>query len=242
MQKTQLAFVVVFDIAKRNCRAGVLCGLFFCNASRKNAVFGDAERRKLMMTAKRNYVRVLAECAIMLALAFALSFIGFEMPMGGKVTPASMLPLFLLAIHLGVSSTVFTTALYALLQIWQAYLAGNVFVYCQDGLTLALCVIFDYVLPFTVPFIITALFAKIWKKTEKEFFIYVGMVGGLILRFVFHFISGILIWGQWAEDMTPALYSFLYNGTFMLPELVITVAIAFFLLRNREIKRLVRYK
>lgn len=193
-----------------------------------------------MLTAKRNYVRILVECAIMLALSFALSFIGFEMPMGGKVTPASMLPLFLVAIHLGVSSTLITTALYSLLQIWQAYLAGNVFVYCEDGITLALCVIFDYVLPFTVPFIITALLAKLWKKTGKEFFIYVGMVIGLTVRFVSHFISGVLIWGQWAEDMSPALYSFLYNGAFMLPELVITVAIAFFLLRSKEIQKIVR--
>lgn len=193
-----------------------------------------------MTTAKRNYVRILVECAIMLALSFALSFIGFEMPMGGKVTPASMLPLFLVAIHLGVGSTLITTALYSLLQIWQAYLAGNVFVYCQDGATLALCVIFDYVLPFTLPFIITALFAKLWKKNDREGFIYVGMIVGLIIRFVSHFISGVLIWGQWAEDMSPALYSFLYNGTFMLPELIITVAVAFFLLRHREIKRIVR--
>lgn len=202
--------------------------------------FGDDERRKIMLTAKRNYVRILVECAIMLALSFALSFIGFEMPMGGKVTPASMLPLFLVAIHLGVSSTLITTALYSLLQIWQAYLAGNVFVYCEDGITLALCVIFDYVLPFTVPFIITALLAKLWKKTGKEFFIYVGMVIGLTVRFVSHFISGVLIWGQWAEDMSPTLYSFLYNGAFMLPELVITVAIAFFLLRSKEIQKIVR--
>ena len=127
---------------------------------------------KTMTTAKRNYVRILVECAIMLALSFALSFIGFEMPMGGKVTPASMLPLFLVAIHLGVGSTLITTALYSLLQIWQAYLAGNVFVYCQDGATLALCVIFDYVLPFTLPFIITALFAKLWKRNNREGFIY----------------------------------------------------------------------
>lgn len=228
-----------FDNAKTV--AQVFCAAyFFCRSSRKMRFFGDDERRKIMLTAKRNYVRILVECAIMLALSFALSFIGFEMPMGGKVTPASMLPLFLVAIHLGVSSTLITTALYSLLQIWQAYLAGNVFVYCEDGITLALCVIFDYVLPFTVPFIITALLAKLWKKTGKEFFIYVGMVIGLTVRFVSHFISGVLIWGQWAEDMSPALYSFLYNGAFMLPELVITVAVAFFLLRSKEIQKIVR--
>ena len=192
-----------------------------------------------MMTAKKSYVRSLVLCAIMLSLSFALSFIGFEMPMGGKVTPASMLPLFLVALHLGISSTVITSALYSLLQIWQAYLAGNVFVYCQGGTTLLLCVLFDYVIPFTLPFIIVALFAKLWKKYDKECFVYIGMVIALLLRFLSHFVSGILIWGQWAEDMTPALYSFLYNGTFMLPELVITVLIAFFLLRNGGIRRMI---
>ena len=100
--------------------------------------------------------------------------------------------------------------------------------------------IFDYVLPFTLPFIITALFAKLWKRSDKEAFIYLGMTLGLLIRFLSHFVSGILIWGQWAEDMAPALYSFLYNGAFMLPELVITVCIAFFLLRSGEIRRILR--
>lgn len=195
-----------------------------------------------MNTTSRSHfaVRVLAECAVMLALSFALSFIGFEMPMGGKVTPASMLPLFFVAIHLGPIAATATGTLYALLQIWQAYLAGNVFVYCETAPVLFQCVLFDYVIPFILPFVLVGFFSHTWKGRGKDAFIYISISVGLVLRFLSHFVSGILIWGQWAEDMSPALYSFLYNGTFMLPELAIVLVVSFLLLRNGQIRKILR--
>ena len=192
-----------------------------------------------MTTATQKNVRILVECAIMLALAFALSVIGFEMPMGGKMTPASMLPLFLVALHLGIPAAIVTGILYTLLQIMQSLMAGNVFVYCETGTTLTVCIVFDYVIPFILPFVTAAVFALLWRRTGKEILVYVGIAFGLLLRFLAHFVSGVFIWGQWAEGMSPTVYSLLYNGAYMLPELILTVLLAFLLMRNREVRRLI---
>ena len=44
-------------------------------------------------------IGILAECAVMLALAFALSMAKlYEMPLGGSVTVGSMLPIMMIGI------------------------------------------------------------------------------------------------------------------------------------------------
>ena len=44
-----------------------------------------------------------------------------------------------------------------------------------------------------------------------------------LLRFICHFISGIVIWGGYCpEGQAVWIYSLTYNGSYMLPETVIT--------------------
>lgn len=187
-----------------------------------------------MQATKKRPVLILAECAVMLALAFALSFIGPEAPMGGRITPASMLPLFFIAIHLGIAAAAMTSTLYAALQVFQALIAGNVFVWVQsDAFLVVLCVLFDYVLPFTLPFLLVAL---VRKMTKSRFVLTCAIVGGMAVRFLCHYVSGVAIWGQWAEDMSPYLYSLLYNGGYMLPEAIITAALALLLLQSKQLR------
>ena len=58
------------------------------------------------------------------------------------------------------------------------------------------------------------------------------------LRFVCHFLSGIYLWGSykeyydWAANMSTPIYSLVYNGNYMLPELLITVIGAVLLVRG----------
>ena len=45
-----------------------------------------------------------------------------------------------------------------------------------------------------------------------------------VIRFICHFISGITIWKSYCpEGMVVELYSFIYNGSYMVIELVLTV-------------------
>ena len=68
-------------------------------------------------------------------------------------------------------------------------------------------------------------------KTQKS--VAVGIAVSFVLRFVCHLISGAWIWGAWVPEtfmnmtMTnPWQYSFLYNGWYMLAELVLTEVVA----------------
>ena len=179
-----------------------------------------------MSTQKRLNTNVskLAECAVMLALAFALSCAKlFEMPMGGSVTIASMLPIMLIGIKYGTVTGMSVGFVYSLTQLLQAVMSGNVFPYCESLGALTVCVAFDYIVPFTL-LGLAGIFKELGAVKNPEIASYVGIVSTVALRFVCHFITGVVIWGQWAPDgMGKYLYSLLYNGAYMLPELVLTV-------------------
>lgn len=194
-----------------------------------------------MSTQKRSItnVRTLAECAVMLALSFALSYVKiFEMPMGGSVTLASMLPIMLISIRHGTLTGIATGFVYSLTQLFQAFTSGNVFPYCETGVALAVCILLDYLIPFTL--LGLAGLAKEFKLTKKsELNVYVGIVSSVFLRFVCHFVTGVVIWGQWAPDgMGKYVYSLVYNGGFLSADFAICIVCAALMFRNREIRKL----
>ena len=178
--------------------------------------------------------------AILVALAVALSFAKlWDMPMGGSVTLGSMLPIMLLSLALGVKWGLAGSTVFVLFQLAQALIEGNVFPYCETGLTLVICVLFDYVVPFGI-LGLTGVLRSLRIGRFRHFGAYAGIVIACVIRFLSHYITGVAIWGQWApEGMGKYLYSLLYNGGFMLPELGITLVLAALLLEAPEIRRLI---
>jgi len=176
----------------------------------------------------------------MLALSFALSYAKlFEMPMGGSVTVASMLPVMLISIKYGIGTGLATCFTYSLTQLLQALASANVFPYCETPGTLVLCILFDYVVPFTL-LGLAGLFHKIKLTKNTELNVYIGITSVVLLRFVCHFITGVAIWGQWAPDgMGKYLYSFLYNGGFLSLDFLICIVCAVLMFRKSEIRKLV---
>ena len=178
----------------------------------------------------------LVESAIMIALATVLSYVKvWEMPMGGAITLCSMLPIILVSVKYGTKWGVGAAFVYSLIQTLQAIISGNVFPYCKTLDTIVICEVFDYLIPFT--FLGFAGILRNLRKPCRNFGIYLGIGLALLVRFLCHFVSGVVIWSQWAEDMGPYLYSFLYNGTYLLPELIITLAAAIFLLEVPSISK-----
>ena len=55
----------------------------------------------------------------------------------------------------------------------------------------------------------------------------VGSVFASILRYLCHFISGVTIWQAYADEKGVLLYSLTYNGSYMIPEMIITAIGAF---------------
>ena len=189
---------------------------------------------------KNTSISTLTECAVMLALAFALSCAKlFEMPMGGSVTVASMLPIMLISIKYGVGTGLATGAVYSFTQLMQAFASANVFPYCETGKTLALCVLFDYLVPFTL-IGLAGVFHKLKLTKNVELNVYIGIVSVVVLRFLCHFLTGVVIWGQWAPDgMGKYLYSLLYNGSFLGVDFLICIVCAVLIFRKAELRRLV---
>ncbi|MBQ7363335.1 MAG: energy-coupled thiamine transporter ThiT [Clostridia bacterium] len=185
-------------------------------------------------------ITVLAECAVMVALAFALSCAKlFEMPLGGSITVASMLPIMLISIKYGNAIGLGSAFVYSVTQVLQALAEGNVFPYCETAGTLLLCVFFDYLVPFTL-LGLSGMFMKWGKIRHTEIRAYLGIVSVVVLRFLSHFITGVAIWGQWAPDgMGKYLYSFLYNGGFLSLDFLICIAVAVLMFRKSEIRKLV---
>lgn len=168
-------------------------------------------------------VRALAEAAILIAAAFALSYIRIDMPQGGAFTPASSLPILLIGYRWGRACGFTAAIAYSLLQMLQSF-------YPPPANTLsafALVVLLDYVIAFA------ALGASSFFKGRKNGLL-IAVPVCLGVRFLCHFLSGILIWGSYAwEGFSPWLYSFLYNGSYMSVEMALTFIGALMLTRSR---------
>ena len=179
--------------------------------------------------------KLLAEGAAMVALATVLSFIRvFKLPWGGSITLLSMLPIVLFSIRRGVKMGL---VVYALVQFGQGILDGLFGWGLTAGMLIA-CIVLDYLAAFTVLGL-----AGLWRKKGLP-----GWLAGILLavglRFICHFLSGVVIWGSFGElwsgfstDNTW-LYSFLYNGCYMLPEMIFTMIGAVALLKAPQTKRL----
>lgn len=182
--------------------------------------------------------RMLVEGAAMIALATVLSFIRvYKLPWGGSVTLLSMLPIFVYSIRWGLKPGFTVSFAYSLVQLFQGIMDGLFGWGLTPGMLIA-CIVLDYVGAFTV-LGIAGIFRK--KKVAGNL---CGIVLATVLRFFVHFLSGVVIWHSYGElwngfsTENEIVYSLLYNGAYMLPELVITIIGAVLLLslpRTREL-------
>ena len=189
---------------------------------------------------KTNVVK-LTECAVMLALATVLSFIKIiQMPMGGSVTLCSMLPIMLIGIKYGNRTGGAVGFMYGLIQLISDLPGGNVFYASMSAGVAIIIALFDYIVPFTaIGF--AGMLRKIRTDKIPELGSYAGVVAVVVIRFCCHFITGFSVWGQWApEGMGKYMYSLIYNGTYLLPELGITLVVAIILLQLPQVKKLLK--
>ncbi len=168
-----------------------------------------------------NKTQRLVETAVMIALATALSYAApFKAPMGGSITLFSQVPIVIIGYRYGFGWGAATGVIHGILQMLLQGL-GN-FAYVK-GIGAYLILIFaDYVFAFASLGIGGALFRNAVKNQT------IGLaLGGFfasLLRFICHFISGVTIWGEYADGWKSVWgYSFGYNGFYMLFECILTV-------------------
>lgn len=165
---------------------------------------------------RRNATRMLCEGAIMVALAQILSYIKImELPNGGSLTPA-MFPILLFAVRWGLKDGLLAGFVFGLLQL----IFDGAYAWGWQSMLL------DYLVAFP-PLGLAGLFKG------KKWGIFAGTVLGCLGRFIVHFISGITIYRIYAPTEIlgtvfdePNLYSLVYNGSYMLPNTILALAIA----------------
>ena len=178
----------------------------------------------------KQFVRFLAEGAVMLALATILSLIKIDLPLGGGITLVSMLPIIIMSHRWGWKWGLMVSGLHATIQL----LLGLDNVSYASNFLMALGVIFlDYLVPYTV-LGFSGVAEKVFGKTDRA--VFVGILVTFLLRFLCHYITGVWVWGGWAEGTylgigtpTPWIYSAVYNGWYMLFEIIITECVAMIL-------------
>lgn len=169
--------------------------------------------------------RILVECALMVAIGTVLANLKlFTMPNGGSITLLSMLPFVLVSFRHGVKWGVFTGFVNGCLQMLLGFWAPPT----PGLLPLVGEVLLDYLVAFMA--LGTAeLFARPFR--HRAVGVAVGTFAAGFLRFVCSFLSGVLIWGNLSEGLSAWTYSLLYNGSYMLPETLLTLFAAVLLCR-----------
>lgn len=167
---------------------------------------------------KATKTKILTECAILIALSTVLSLVKvWTMPLGGSITLLSMLPVCYVSVRHGIKWGMSASFIYSCIQLLLDLGAAM-----SWGLTPARwagMIAFDYILAFSV-LGLAGMFAK-----KGMLGIMAGTTIAVFLRFACHIVSGTFVFDIWMPDGwgNPFIYSLAYNGTFMLPELIITL-------------------
>ena len=202
----------------------------------------------------QNKTKRLTESAMLIALAVVLEIVGRTvippMPFGGQLTLVSMLPIVLISYRHGVKWGITAGFAYSLVQmalgadtVTAAFQPG----YFGDGTQIFNAVImclFDYVLAYSALGIGGCFRDKV---KNKGISLMLGSLVALSARYLCHIVSGYVLFAGWAEwfftqegfpawgaalvsslspEMLGLTYSVVYNGMYMVPEILLTAVVA----------------
>ena len=154
---------------------------------------------------------MMANASLCIALSFILSYVKlYEMPQGGSITLASMIPILMFAYAYGTAPGLLVGFAYGLLQ----FIQGGWFVHPIQFLL-------DYPLAFSM-----LGFAGIGRKLPDQWGMIPGIIAAVSLRFVCAFLTGVFFWGESAGEQSVLMYSAVYNGAYLIPETLICIVIA----------------
>ncbi len=168
---------------------------------------------------KKAQTRELVFAASCIALSFVLSFVKVKVGAnGGSVTLASFVPIFIFSYVYGVRKGLLVGTIYGIMQIVEG---GVYFVNVIQLLA-------DYILAFA-----SVGLASVFKKMSKDakWGVYAGIVLVVFTRFLMHTVAGIYYYEGMAF-FDALIASVLYNGAYMLPELVITTGVVAVLVQS----------
>ena len=212
-----------------------------------------------------NKTKRLTESAMLIAIAVVLELMGKmvipPMPFGGQLTLCAMLPIVLISFRHGIQWGLTAGFGYSLVQM---ALGANVVTaafqpgYFGDGTMIGnalLMCLFDYVLAYTLLGLGGCFRGRI---RNNGIALMCGALVAMACRYLAHIFSGYILFSGWAEwfftqegfpawgaflveTLSPAAlgwsYSIVYNGLYMIPEMVLTAAAALLIGRLPVITR-----
>lgn len=188
---------------------------------------------------KNKKLQTLCVCAIMIALSTTLSFIKiWNMPWGGSITLLSMLPVALISIRYGIKQGLFSAFVYSCIQLVFGITIDGLLGWGLSAGMLTACILLDYIVAFSV-IGLSGIFSK-----KGMAGVISGTIFAIALRFVSHTLSGVFVFAAcgklWEgfETQNTLLYSIVYNGAYMLPEMIMTAIGAIFVYKalNKVLK------
>ena len=151
--------------------------------------------------------KTMARIGLVLALATILDFVKIiDLPNGiGSINLGSVVPIIVIALFYGAEIGMLTGLLFGLINL-----------IISPYIVHPLQLLFDYPLPYM------ALGLAGYFKNRKL----IGASVGMFFKFIFHFISGFLFFGQFAPDgWSPALYSLVANASYVGSNLIIVIVL-----------------
>lgn len=158
--------------------------------------------------------RTIAYAAVCIAMSFALSYIKmWEMPQGGSITLASLLPLMIFSYMFGVKKGVFAGFIYGILQAiqdpWLIHPAQFLLDYPVAFASIGVAGMFRNVKAF---------------ENKPQIAFALGGIVASVLRFLCHILSGVFAFSEYAGEQNPWIYSMAYNS-FVFIDIAIVIVV-----------------
>lgn len=168
---------------------------------------------------RRLPLRAYVEAGALIALSAVLSMVKiFRMPQGGSITAASMIPVLLIGLRWGAGLGISGGFAYGIVR----HLMGGWFVHPVQWLL-------DYPLAFGALGL-----SGLFRKHPL-----VGVTVGIGGRFLAHLAAGAVFYASSAPPgQSPWVFSAIYNATYLLPELAISIFVAWLLSRTQVLRTL----
>lgn len=156
--------------------------------------------------------RMLTEAGMMMALSIILGRITiYTLPNGGSITAGSMIPLMVFAMRWGTGAGIAVGGLNGILDfILKPYFYHPL----------------QFVLDYPMAFGLLGL-AGLGNLRDNSSYgkAAIGVTLGILGRMLSHTLSGVIFFAEYAGDQNPWIYSIVYNGSYLVPELVISLLV-----------------
>lgn len=172
-------------------------------------------------------VQGIVEIALLSAIAFALDALQGGLWRGvftnGGSIGLAMIPILILSYRRGFVAGLVSGFILSFLQ-----LLGGFYAISSTWYNVFLQIMLDYILAYPMVAFAGLFYKKFHQASstkDKIIWVSLGTTLGGFLKFLCHFLAGILFWKNFDFKWGPELYSLIYNGAYMLPNIIIAIIV-----------------